>query len=288
MQKRKLFIATLAALSVSMSTTFGVMALSADFPNQGISSKSVVANQTEPQVEETVAEAEPAIDRIVGLELSDNKVSGDEGEQFTLKVEANSNEKIKFTSTDKKVATVSSKGVVTLKSKGNAKIVAEVEGEKSVCKVNVKEFVGNNIKDSTMANIADEIGCQVDYAYGESTIMCSAYSFAYAYYQVTGTPLSPGSVWTYGGCNWNGGTYIHCSSAEDMLSQIKAQIDQNRACVGLLSTGSAYTHYVTFYGYTGDGTTLSDFEVLDPWDASLTTGAGYSYSGEGYEMVVID
>ncbi|MCR5653844.1 MAG: Ig-like domain-containing protein [Ruminococcus sp.] len=286
MQKRKVMIATLAALTVSISTTFGVMALSAELPIKE-DTQAIVQTATTEKVQETVAEAAPAIERIVGLSLGETKISGNEGEKVTLKVDANTNKKIKFTSSDKKVATVSSKGVVSFKSKGKAKISAKVEGEEAVCNVNVKEFIGNNISDGTMSKIAAEIGRQTDYAYSESTIMCSAYSFAYAYYQVTGTAITPGSVWTYGGCNWAGGSYLHCSSAEDMLATIKAQLDKNRACVGLLSTGSAYTHYVTFYGYTGSGTTLSDYKVLDPWDGNLTTGSGYSYSGDGYDVVTI-
>ncbi len=286
MQKRKVMFATIAALTVSISTTFGVMALSAELPKQEVK-QAVVQKAPTEKVQETVAEANPAIERIVGLTFGDTKVSGNEGEKVTLKVEANTNNKIKYSSSDSKVASVSSKGVVTFKAKGKAKVYAKVDGEKAVCNVNVKEFVGNNISDNTMSKIAAEIGCQTDYAYSESTIMCSAYSFAYAYYQVTGTAITPGSVWTGGGCNWAGGSYLHCSSAEDLLATIKSQIDQNRACVGLLSMGSSYTHYVTFYGYTGSGTTLSDFKILDPWDGNLTTGAGYSYSGDGYDAVII-
>ena len=36
-----------------------------------------------------------------------------------------------------------------------------------------------------------------------------------------------------------------------------------------------------------DGTTLSDFKVLDPWDGSITTGANYGYS-YGYHVVTVD
>ena len=286
MQKRKLTIAVIAALSVSMSTTFGVMALSTDFSK---TEKPAIVQEASETVEETTAAVESSIDRIVGLDIKGAKITGDEGEKVSLKVEANTNQKVEFVSTDKKVATVNSKGVVNLKSKGSAKIVAKVDGEEDVVNVNVNEFRGNNISRSTMAKIAGEIGCQVDHAYPESTIMCSAYSFAYAYYQVKGTPITPGSVWTGGGCNWAGGTVIHCSSAEEMLATIKKQLDQNRACVGLLSMGAAYTHYVTFYSYTGNGTTLSDFMILDPWDGTITRAEGkYTYSGEGYDVVVIN
>lgn len=286
MQKRKLTIAVIAALSVSLSTTFGVMALSTDFSK---TEKPAIVQEATETVEETTAAVESSIDRIIGLDIKGAKISGDEGDKVSLKVEANTNDKVKFTSTDKKVATVNSKGVVNLKSKGSAKIVAQVNGEKDIVDVKVNEFTGNNISKDTMAKIAKEIGVQVDHAYPESTIMCSAYSFAYAYYQVKGTPITPGSVWTGGGCNWAGGTVIHCSSAEEMLAAIKKQLDQNKACVGLLSFGSAYTHYVTFYKYTGSGTTLSDFSILDPWDGWIGNAAyGHAYSGAGYDVIVIN
>lgn len=287
MQKRKLMISILAAISVTVSTTFGVMALNASAPDASKAAAEQLEVTTVPAP--TTAVAEPAIERIVDLSVDKAEASGSEGDVITLKTKANTNEKITYRSTDKKIATVSSNGVVSLKSKGNAKIIAEADGEKAVCKVNVKEFVGNNIKKNTMSNIASEIGCQVDYAYPESTIMCSAYSFAYAYYQVKGTSITPGSVWTGGGCNWAGGTVHNHGSAEDMLSTIKSELDHNRACVGLLSFGSASTHYVTFYGYENDGTTLSDFSILDPWDGWIGNAAdGHDYCGEGYDVITID
>ena len=291
MQKRKIMIATIAALSVSISTTFGVMALSADISKTEVK-PAIVEKATEATTEvvkETTAAADPAMDRIVGLSIEEAKISGDEGDKVSLKVEANTNKKVKFKSSNKKVATVSSNGVVSFKSKGKARVYAKVDGETDVVDVKVNEFQGNNISKDTMEKIAGEIGVQVDHAYPESTIMCSAYSFAYAYYQVKGTPITPGSVWTGGGCNWAGGTVIHCSSAEEMLATIKKQLDQNKACVGLLSFGSAYTHYVTFYKYTNNGTTLSDFSILDPWDGWIGNAAdGHDYSGAGYDVIVID
>ena len=68
---------------------------------------------------------------------------------------------------------------------------------------------------------------------------------------------------------------------------IKKSIDKNQACVGLLSVGASSQHYVTFYDYTGNGTSLSDFKILDPWDGNLTTGYGYGYS-YGYHVVNVN
>lgn len=268
-------ISLFAAGLVAVSATFGVVALSYNAPEateKNSESETVSVKEEKPQVE---------------IELNKTFVKGTEGKKFTLKVKTNSDKKVSFRSSDKKVAVVSAKGTVTFKGEGNARIVAEVDGEKAVCKVKVNKKPGNTISDSEMANIASSIGRQTDYTYGDSSIMCSAYSFAYAYKQVTGVQIDPISVWC-DGCTWDGGTYNHFYSEEDMLANIKSEIDRNKACVGLLSTGAAYTHYVTFYGYTGDGTSLSDFEILDPWEGNLTTGAGYSYSWDGYDTVTIN
>ena len=231
------------------------------------------------------------------IKLDKKNVRGSEGKQVTLHADTNAEGyTVTFKSSNKKVATVDSFGVIKFKKEGKAKITAECNGVKKVCNVTVtsktadkkaKDKKANSIAKSDMMNIVSNVGCQVDYAYGDSSIMCSAYSFAYAYQQVTGNYISPGSVWA-GGCTWTGGTYYDFYTEADMLSTIKAQLDQNRACVGLLSMPSTDTHYVTFYGYTGDGTSLSDFQIADPWDAEFTTGAGYGYSGNGYDVVVIN
>ena len=224
------------------------------------------------------------------IKLNKEKESKEAGEKFSINAKTNyDGYEPTFYSTDKKVATVTKEGKVTCKNAGKTKIVAECNGIKSVCKVNVEpKFVGNSIADSKMSSIAGAIGWQTQHAYPQSTIMCSAYSFAYAYYQVTGTLRTPGSFWYGGGCNWNGGTYHRLGSSSAMLSKIKSELDQNRACVGLLSMRSSSTHYVTFYGYTGDGTSLSDFKILDPWEGNLTTGAGYGYCYLGYHVATVN
>lgn len=193
--------------------------------------------------------------------------------------------------TDTEYAKVTSKKTATtIKVKGlrrgTTTLKVKVNGYKIKLKVTVKK---NPITDETMANIADQIGSQVDYSYSDSTVMCSAYAFCYAYYQVKGIKITPGSVWCPGGCTWYGGTSTYYSSGKSMLKTIKASLDKNQACVGLLSIGNSAHHYVTFYDYTGNGTKLSDFKVLDPWDGTLSTGAYYGYSrGYGYQTVTIN
>lgn len=184
----------------------------------------------------------------------------------------------------------SKKTATTLKVKGirrgKTTVKVKVNGYTIKLKVTVKK---NPISDETMANIADQIGSQVDYCYADSTVMCSAYAFCYAYYQVKGSKITPISVWCPGGCTWYGGTPTYYSSSSSMLKTIKTSLDKNQACVGLLSIGNSAHHYVTFYDYTGKGTKLSDFKILDPWDGTLTTGEYYGYSrGYGYQTVTIN
>ena len=168
--------------------------------------------------------------------------------------------------------------------RGNTRIYANVNGVRLKLKVDIEK---NPIPDERMATIASKVGHQSQYVYNDSKVMCSAYAFCYAFYQVTGQRITPWSVWCPGGCMWLGGTYKHYSSSAGMLKAIKRSLDKNQACVGLLSIGNSATHYVTFYDYEGDGTGLGDFKILDPWDGNLTTGEYYGYS-YGYHVVTID
>ncbi|MBR2109075.1 MAG: hypothetical protein IJ932_03915 [Ruminococcus sp.] len=217
-------------------------------------------------------------------------VSVDNGETVKLGIKGKAAD-IDNVYTDTEYAKITSKkNAATLKIKGMRRgkttVKVNVNGHTIKLKVNVKK---NPISDKTMANIADKIGSQVDYSYADSTVMCSAYAFCYAYYQVKGSKITPISVWCPGGCTWYGGTQTYFSSASSMLKAIKASLDKNQACVGLLSIGNSSHHYVTFYDYNGKGTKLSDFKILDPWDGSLTTGEYYGYSrGYGYQAVTIN
>ncbi len=264
-----------------------VIAFSATPAFAASKTESAESNDSEPAVSDIAADPE------LTISLNKTKVNAKTGKKFSLKAKTNlDGYKVTFRSTNKKIATVSSKGVVKTKKKGSAKIVAECSGAKAVCKVKVKveEPAGNSITDSKMAAVASRVGCQTDYAYGESTVMCSAYSFAYANLQVTGSYRSAGSYWVGGaGCGWYGGTYSKYGSAKTMLAAIKKQIDSNKACVGMLRWGGADTHYVTFYGYTGKGDSLDDFKILDPWYGNLTKATGsYGYCWRGYHVVTID
>ncbi len=284
MKKSKIIISALAALAVVSSSTVGAMAA-----------------QTTGVIRSGVSFAPK--DFSLKVSIDKNKIVKSSGKQFKLNAKTNDDSyDVTYYSSDLKVASVTSGGIVRLRKKGKAKIVAECNGVKKVCAVEVKKPKKRTVdkesenktagklelNEKTMTKIASGIGWQTQHAYPSSTIMCSAYSFAYAYYQVTGIMKPAGCFWTSGGCNWAGGTYHRYSSSSEMLSAIKAQIDSGKACVGYLSTGSSSTHYVTFYGYTGSGANLSDYKILDPWDGNLTTGAGYGYCSAGYHVVTVN
>lgn len=234
------------------------------------------------------------------ISLNKTKVVSKVGKEFTLDADTTSSGyEITYRSTNKNVATVSNDGKVALKGKGKVNIIAQCNGVKSVCKVTVKpgasekseEVVkthGRTLSDSTMADIAAKVGKQTDYAYPSSTIMCSAYAYAYAYYQVTGVYRTPGSFWSSGGCTWNGGTVSRYGSSSAMLGAIKSSIDNGKSCVGLIAYGNSSHHYVTFYGYNGSGSTLSDFKTIDPWDGRAKSGSSYRYCGSGYHVITVN
>ena len=224
-------------------------------------------------------------DPVLKISLSKKSAKVKEGKKFKLNAKTTKKDTtVTFRSTNKKVAVVSRNGLVKTKNPGKVNIVAQCEGVKSVCKVRVTE-VGNSITTDTMRKIGERVGWQRQGRYYSSSIMCSAYSFAYAYRQVTGTYISPGSVWYGDGCTWTGGTKTNYSSASSMVSAIKSEIDQNNACVGLMSTRGS-THYVTFYSYEGDGKNLSDFNVLDPWDGKIKNASEFGYWS--YQVVTIN
>lgn len=282
MKKRKTIASVAAAAVVTSISVFGAMALE---------SNGVI--NTDAELKPVHHELKVSIDR--------DKVVKSSGKQFKLNAKTNDeNYDVTYYSTDSRVAAVSNNGTVRLQKKGKAKIVAECNGVVKTCDIVVKKpkarkaattFTSGahfDLSTKTMSNIESKIGHQTQHAYPQSSIMCSAYSFAYAYYQVTGQLKPAGYFWSSGGCTWRGGTYHRYGSSSQMLSAIKSQIDSGKACVGYLSTGSSPNHYVTFIGYSGSGSSLSDYTVLDPWDGTIRSGSGYGYCYIGYHVATVN
>lgn len=262
-----------------MAMSVALVVVASSFINVFAAASNSTANDKAAVLESTSED--------VALKISLNKKNAEvkEGKSFKLKAKTNIEDaEVKFISTNKKVATVTKNGLVKTKNAGKVNIVAKCNGVKSVCKVKVNE-VGNNISTSKMKEIKNKVGWQTQYKYYSSSIMCSAYSFAYAYNQVTGKNITAGSVWCGGGCTWDGGTKTNYSSAANMFKAIKSEIDNNKACVGLMSIRGG-THYVTFYSYTGKGTKLSDFTVVDPWDGKVKNASEFTHWS--YQVVTIN
>ena len=282
MQKTKPILMTIVVFAIIISSAISAMALEGG--RTGILLKDI---DIAPK------------DVSLKISLSKNKVKSTVGKKFKLDAETTGEGyEVTYRSTNKNVATVDEDGKVALKGKGKVNIIAECNGVKSVCnvtvnakKVKVKEepkTTRTQLSDSTMSGIAGKIGKQTDYAYPSSTVMCSAYAYAYAYYQVTGIYRTPGSFWSSGGCTWNGGTVSRYGSSSAMLSAIKSSIDNGKSCVGLIAYGNSSHHYVTFYGYNGSGSTLSDFKTVDPWDGQIKSGSSYRYCGYGYHVITVN
>lgn len=168
--------------------------------------------------------------------------------------------------------------------RGNTNVKVKVNGKNLKLDVTVQK---NPIKDEKMEKISNRVGHQSQYYYSDSSVMCSAYAYAYTYWQVTGQRITPGSVWGPGGCNWAGGINRYFGTKKSMLKAIKTSLDKNESCVGLVTVGNSAHHYVTFYDYKGKGKSLSDYKILDPWDGNLTTGYGYGYSYD-YQVITVD
>lgn len=280
-KKTKAIVSSAAAVAIAAASAVSVMA----FDTTGILGADDGFTLNKPAVK---------------VSINKKSVTDTSGSHFKLKADTNKKDgDVTYYSSDIQVAKVSTNGTVRLRKKGTAKIVAECDGVKSYCDITVKKPKARaaaslsggaklDLNERTMSDIARKVGHQTQHAYPQSTIMCSAYSFAYAYYQVTGQFKPAIYFWSSGGCTWIGGTYHRYSSSSEMLSAIKSQLDSGKSCVGYLSTGSSPTHYVTFISYKGSGTNLSDYKILDPWEGNITTASGYGYSSIGYHVATVN
>ena len=222
-----------------------------------------------------------------GKEVETVKIKNGASVTLNIKGKADSVEN-EYSESDKaEVTSQTDSDTIVIKGtmRGITTLTLTINGQPITIRVQVLK---NAIPDSKMERIADSIGRQTNYYYGDSRVMCSAYSYAYCYRQILGITRTAGSFWCPGGCTWEGGTYTHYSTSKTMLKAIKKSIDKNESCVGLVSIlGGSSQHYVTFYDYEDKGDQLSDFKILDPWDGNLTTGAGYGYS-YGYHVVTVN
>lgn len=133
------------------------------------------------------------------------------------------------------------------------------------------------ISDSTMSNVASRVGKQTDYTYADSTIMCSVYCMSYVRGYLYNDYTAPTQYWSANGAVWSsgGGTW----RTGNVLSIAKQYIDSGKPVIVHVNWGG-YTHYVVAYRYTGSGTNLSDFTVLDPWNGEIKNLSAFSLYGD--------
>ena len=80
----------------------------------------------------------------------------------------------------------------------------------------------------------------------------------------------------YVATNYPGSQMHYVNSFTYNLNIIKSEIDEGDPVIVLVSNNP--THFVVVYGYTGSGTSPSDFLVHDPYDNSITNLGNASYS----------
>ena len=110
--------------------------------------------------------------------------------------------------------------------RGITTLTLTINGQPITIRVQVLK---NAIPDSKMERIADSIGRQTNYYYGDSRVMCSAYSYAYCYRQI-------------GGSSQHYVTFYDYEDKGDQLSDFKILDPWD----GNLTTGAGYGYS---YGY---------------------------------------
>lgn len=140
----------------------------------------------------------------------------------------------------------------------------------------------NGLSDSTMSAIASRIGTQEQGKYGESGWMCSAYSMAYCRAYLFNDYREPRTYWSnQAEWSWGGGSRADYNSNSQALSAMKNQINAGKPCVVYVTWGSAQ-HWVVAFKYSGNGTSLSDFTAIDPWDGKIRAMSNYSLRANKY------
>ena len=139
-----------------------------------------------------------------------------------------------------------------------------------------------SITDDAMRRCVSAIGKQTDYRYNDSKWMCSSYCISYVrYYQYGDTTMPDSSrYWNLnkGGALWaNAGGDVHYS---DPLSVARQYINSGKPVIIHVNWAPYGTHYVVAYKYSGSGTSLSDFTVLDPWNGTLKSLSSFSLYGD--------
>ena len=88
------------------------------------------------------------------VKISSSKITIAKGTTYTLKISGTTKE-IKWTSSNKSVATVNTKGKITAKKKGSTNITAFVGGKSYICKLTVKDLLGDCVYGKAISSEAN-------------------------------------------------------------------------------------------------------------------------------------
>ena len=138
----------------------------------------------------------------------------------------------------------------------------------------------SHVTDGEMTNVVSVMGKQTDKKYNNYSIMCSVYCMGYVRYYLYGDRSAPTTYWLNNvGANWakHGGTSRNPS---DVLAVARQYIDKKKPVIIHVNWTPYGTHYVVAYAYTGSGTSLSDFKIVDPWAGTLKRLNAFSLYGD--------
>ena len=138
----------------------------------------------------------------------------------------------------------------------------------------------SHVTDGEMTNVVSVMGKQTDKKYNNYSIMCSVYCMGYVRYYLYGDRSAPTTYWLNNvGANWakHGGTSRNPS---DVLAVARQYIDKKKPVIIHVNWAPYGTHYVVAYAYTGSGTSLSDFKIVDPWAGTLKRLNAFSLYGD--------
>lgn len=134
------------------------------------------------------------------------------------------------------------------------------------------------LTNETMSTIARKIGTQNQYKYEKSRVMCTAFSIAYCRAYLFNDYREPTAYWKNGvGAvwSWGNGTKRKYQNNSQVLAAIKAQIDMGKPCIVRVNSSSG-GHCIVAFKYSGNGTSTSNFTIIDPWSAKIKTLNNYT------------
>lgn len=138
----------------------------------------------------------------------------------------------------------------------------------------------NNVRDKYQS-IVNNVGWQTKQNYRNWAYMCGCYCTAYAHSYISGKIHKPSEYWLNENdatTHWYraGGSSSYKSNNSQVLAAAKASIDSGKPCVVKVYSSFAGQHYLLVISYSGNGTSQSNFTVIDPYDGKFKSLSNYT------------